>query len=280
MVIDKIITLANHAVEIPFLAMERSLRNIGCDLPLWVIPYDNDLFNLPKNAQWLKHDALFDWLKLKHPSMRKYLSLFYNKYHFIDTDCIFLKNPEHILQPFTGFITSCCHWHNPQETLFHASDAIYKKKTTTWQRFVFNSGQYACSETLYDFNSLKSIAEQPSYKPIILKNPYNEQPGLNLLVHLTGILIQNLTLPPYNMESTWAGDYPYHDYTHYWHNQHQKPYIIHWAGTKADGKHMIDHLFFDYLSKKEMETYKNEYLKPRSSNLRQKLKQIIKKVHF
>ena len=32
--------------------MERSLRAVGCDLPLLVIPYDEDLFELPPNAEW------------------------------------------------------------------------------------------------------------------------------------------------------------------------------------------------------------------------------------
>jgi hypothetical protein len=48
--IDRIITMASRGVRIPFLAFERSLRAVGCDLPLLVIPYGNDLFDLPPMA--------------------------------------------------------------------------------------------------------------------------------------------------------------------------------------------------------------------------------------
>jgi hypothetical protein len=44
MKIDKIISMANQKVRLRFLAMERSLRATGCQLPLWVIP------NLPAIA--------------------------------------------------------------------------------------------------------------------------------------------------------------------------------------------------------------------------------------
>jgi hypothetical protein len=280
--IDKIITLANQKVAIPFIAMERSLRATGCDLPLWVIPYDDQIFPLPPNASWIEHPELFYWLKSHHahPSMRKYLSLLHNHYHFIDTDCIFLKNPATVLQGINGFITSCCHWHNPQDTLFHNSELFYKKQSTTWQRNVFNSGQYACTERLYDFETLKSIAENPKYCPIILKNPYNEQPGLNLLIHLSKIPIHNLTLPPYNMESTWAGDYSNTDYLNYWNNESRKPYVIHWAGSKADGHLPIDTCFFQYLSNTEMHQYKTTFLKktPAIKQLKQRVKGLIKKI--
>jgi hypothetical protein len=53
MKIEKIITLANNKVRLRFLAMERSLRATGCQLPLLVIPYDDKLFELP-GGKYLK----------------------------------------------------------------------------------------------------------------------------------------------------------------------------------------------------------------------------------
>ena len=52
MKIDKIISMANQNVKLRFLAMERSLRATGCKLPLLVIPYDNNLFELPAGSTW------------------------------------------------------------------------------------------------------------------------------------------------------------------------------------------------------------------------------------
>jgi len=72
MKLEKIITLANEPVRLRFLAMERSLRATGCDLPLLVIPYDDRRFELPPNAQWWETD-LGRWLKQErtHPTMAK-----------------------------------------------------------------------------------------------------------------------------------------------------------------------------------------------------------------
>jgi len=42
MEIDRIITMASQSVRIQFLAFERSLCAVGCDLPLLVIPYEQD----------------------------------------------------------------------------------------------------------------------------------------------------------------------------------------------------------------------------------------------
>jgi hypothetical protein len=51
--IDRIITMASQGVRIQFLAFKRSLRAVGCDLPLLLIPYDQeDGFDIPRNAEW------------------------------------------------------------------------------------------------------------------------------------------------------------------------------------------------------------------------------------
>ncbi len=52
MKLDCVVTLANRAVRLRFLGMERSLRATGCDLPLKVIPYDDARFDLPGRAEW------------------------------------------------------------------------------------------------------------------------------------------------------------------------------------------------------------------------------------
>src|SRR5437764_440818 len=52
MKLERIITLANRKFRVRFAAMERSLRAVGCALPISVIPYDNERFDLPKNSEW------------------------------------------------------------------------------------------------------------------------------------------------------------------------------------------------------------------------------------
>lgn len=51
MKLESIITLASTEVRLRFIAMERSLRATGCDLPLRVIPYNANASKLPLNAE-------------------------------------------------------------------------------------------------------------------------------------------------------------------------------------------------------------------------------------
>ncbi|MFM6609824.1 MAG: hypothetical protein ACKPJQ_10410, partial [Dolichospermum sp.] len=229
MKIDKIISLANQNVKLRFLAMERSLRDNGCDLPLLVIPYDDNLFDLPKGSTWWEIPEIIHWLdrEKSHPMMRKYQCLTIKNYQFVDSDVCFLRNPQNVLEPFSGFITSCGHWHNPGETYTEQSLDLMLMKTTAWQSRVFNAGQFACDQELYDTQSLITTAIQPEFVNTCVKFPHHDQPGLNMLVFSSGVKITNLTLPPVYMESTWAGDYPV-QYEHYWTDSDRKPYLIHW----------------------------------------------------
>lgn len=134
--------MANQNVRLRFLAMERSLRATGCQLPLWVIPYEENLFELPEGSTWREIPEITDWLKAEQslPVRRKYQCLTEGNYQFVDADVCFLRNPEIVLDPHSGFITSCGHWRNPAGTCTVASQLLISRKSTLWQRNVFNSG--------------------------------------------------------------------------------------------------------------------------------------------
>src|SRR5262249_46350440 len=104
----KIITLADRNHLTRFLAMERSLRAIGCTLPLMVIPYSDDLFELPANASWWKVPELHDWLgKNCNMGNRKKFQVFLEKdYLYVDTDVCFLRDPTEVLSPHDGLVTA------------------------------------------------------------------------------------------------------------------------------------------------------------------------------
>ncbi|HEV8384140.1 MAG TPA: hypothetical protein VGQ11_04650 [Candidatus Acidoferrales bacterium] len=250
MKLEKIITLANAAVRLRFAAMERSLRAVGCNLPLAVIPYDAQKFDLPANASWWEMADVLAWLAAEktHAAMRKYQCLLAANYQFVDADVIFLRNPEEVLAPHAGFITSCCHWRDAGHTTTKESEKILSAKSTTWRKTTFNSGQFACDRALHDFEGLKRAAAK--YAATCLRLPYHEQPGVNLLVNESGVEITNLTLPPHCMESTWAGDYP-GAYENFWRDAARKPYLIHWAGTAMDVPRPINKLFYDFLTAAE-----------------------------
>jgi len=252
MKIDKIISMANQNVRLLFLAMERSLRATGCKLPLLVIPYDENLFELPAGATWWEIPEITDWLKAEkaHPVMRKYQCLTVDNYQFVDADVCFLRNPESVLDSHSGFVTSCGHWRNPAGTYTAESCQLMNNQSTMWQRDVFNTGQFACDRALFTIESLQATASQPEFIDTCLRFRFHEQPGINLLVWKSGIENVNLTLPPLRMESTWAGDYP-GEYTQYWTNEQRQPYLIHWAGTPMDISRPINQIFYNFLTKVE-----------------------------
>ena len=123
MQLNFIFSLANAAVRLQFLAMERSLRAAGCSLPLKVIPYDDNLFDLPPNSSWYVDSAVFEWLNKHkcHPTMRKYVCLLESNYHFLDADIVVLTNPEDVVGPLQGLVASCTEWAKPQWTYTESS---------------------------------------------------------------------------------------------------------------------------------------------------------------
>jgi hypothetical protein len=253
MQLERIITLASTSVRLRFLAMERSLRAVGCGLPLSVIPYDDgERFSLPPSAEWWEMPEMSAWLRQwrTHPTMRKYQCLTVGNYQFVDSDLVFLRDPAQVLAGVDGFVTSCGHWHNPQETTTKQSQDYFRAKSTTWQKLVFNTGQFACDRPLFAFDELKQRAESETFRATCLTLPFNEQPGVDLLVISTGVPIQNLTLQPYNMQSTWAGDYD-GEYRRYWCSEQETPYVVHWAGVAMEKPRPINELFYQYLSQAE-----------------------------
>ena len=234
--LERIITLANAPVRLRFLALERSLRAVGCDLPLEVIPYDERRFELPKNSSWWTIDPLCQWLaKQGSPTIaRKYQCLTIGHYQFVDADVVFLRHPAQVLAGSEGFVASCTHWSNPGDR-DSESLAVLRERSTCWPRQVFNSGQFACDRALFTLDELQRQCLEPRHDRTCLRLPY-EQPAIVLLANLAGVPITNLTLPPTNMESTWAGDYAGEGYENYWRDESRKPYLIHWAAATCPSR--------------------------------------------
>lgn len=245
MELESIVTLASPEVRLRFVAMERSLRATGCDLPLRVIPYNEGRFELPSNAEWWLDVEMADWLRAwkAHPMMRKYQCLTLSNFQYVDSDVIFLRNPSEVLKPLEGFVTSCGHWKNPSETLTAQSLKLFVNHSTNWQTQVFNAGQWACDRALFTWQSLRERCESADFKNTCLTFPHHDQPGVNLLVLSTGVAVNNLTLPPWNMQSTWAGDYP-SEFQKFWKTPNEMPYLIHWAGINM-AQHRPIHSLID-----------------------------------
>jgi hypothetical protein len=270
MKLEKIITLANHNVRLRFLAMERSLRATGCDLPLWVIPYDQTRFDLPANAIWWELAEVRNLLveNRAHPMMAKYQCFTTANYQYIDSDVVFLRNPAIVLADHDGFITSCGHWGSPEHTYTTTSLKVLKKISSCWQTRVFNAGQFACDRVLYSVQELKERCQDRRYIDTCLEFPFHDQPGSVLLVNLSGVHIYNLTLPPVCMESTWAGSYSDQHYADYWREESRKPYLLHWAGCDVTINRPVDQLFVGYFTKAERQHWDQEVADMRRKKMR------------
>ncbi len=267
MQLDVIITLANARVEIPFRAMERSLRATGCTLPLLVIPYDNTRFALPANAQWLEDEEsrkLYTWLDSQraHPTLRKYAALLQKNFLFVDSDVAFIKNPAQALLPYSGFVISCCHWMDSAHTLTDETRPFFEKLSTTYQKTLFNSGQFASERALYTLHSLQIACQQMPQTCIHF--PYHEQPAINYLVHASGCQITSLTLPPHAIESSWAGHYVDRAEP-FWTDETKMPFLLHWAGRKFSGQYPVDEIFLKHLRPDEREQLTKEHVPARLS---------------
>lgn len=252
MQIDKVISLANKNSRIQFLALERSLRATGCSIPLSVIPYDDDLFELPKGSSWWSVPEILEWLveEKAHPMMRKYQCLTASNYQYVDTDVCFVRNPVEALARYNGFVVCCTDWNKPQYTYTTQSQALLSRKTSTFHKTLFNAGQFACDEALYTPKVLRAQAEQPEFVETCVKCLLHDQPGMNLLVNTADVEVTNLTLPPHCMESSWAGDYP-GEYEPLWQDPERKPYLIHWAGPTLEWPLPINQLFYEFLTRDE-----------------------------
>ena len=264
--------------------MERSLRATGCDLPLKVIPFDDQLFDLPKNSEWLRYGGALSTLKEigTHPCHQRYAVMTESGYQYADTDIVFLRNPSDVLADHNGFVATCTQWKLPHYAVYPASESYLRSQSSTWPLRIFNSGQFASEHALYSPQALMDSLSQPEFQSTFFpaQAPW-DQPGFNLLVHQSSTHVTNVTLPPHNHPSTWAGDYS-DDYKQVWENEGQAPFLVHWAGQVLDQKRPINELFFEFLTRDELAAWKKKQelrLKKRTAAYRKSLSVVGRAVH-
>lgn len=252
MKIERIVSLANVKVRLQFLAMERSLRATGCDLPLSVIPFDETRFPLPESARWLEDDALFAIVSETGavPVSRKYLAFTLPNCAFFDSDIIHLRRPDQWLSPLSDetFVVADTEWSKGRWTFTTETREMYKSKTTLWLLNQFNSGFFAQALPTVRIENIRALLGDPqNWKLAHGKDPSaGEQPGANLLIHESGIEVCNLCLPPHRMESTMSCDYP-RDFEPLLRGPNG-PGFIHYAGHGRNLDAPIARLIFEHLT--------------------------------
>jgi len=261
--LERIISFANAAVRLQFLAMERSLRATGCHLPISVIPYDEKRFPLPEHADWLEDEALFAHIQKvgAMPLTRKYLALTVPHSAYFDADIVHLRNPEQWLEPLPDglFVVADTEWQKARWTFTEQTRTLYEAQTTLWLLDNFNSGFFAQAVPRIALQDVHALLDDPHHQNLIHgKVPSTgEQEGANLLVHNSRMEVRNLCLPPHRMESTMACDYP--DGFASIFRKANAPAFVHYAGPGKNLEAPIAQLIFEHLTAAEAAQMRKEF---------------------
>jgi hypothetical protein len=211
--VDRIITLANKSVELQISVFLRSLRKVGCELPVWVIPFREKDFDLPPGCYWIEDSKLLRFLNETgaHPLYNKYCALLQSNCAYFDTDIILLREPRKWLEsaPSHTFTVADTEWAKNRWTFSPDSLRFLATLSSCWQLFTFNTGFFVFEKPLYEEEELLEVIRSPEYRGTCLerRKPPIDQPAINWLVLRKRAKIFNFNLPEQYMESTMAVDY-------------------------------------------------------------------------
>jgi hypothetical protein len=241
MTIDRVITMASPAVALEFAVMERSLRATGCDLPLEVIPFTDERFDLPPNAAWLIDEDLFaavERSRVNRPC-RKFAAFFRPNAVFFDADIVHLRDfrPELERQPDDVFVVADTEWNKARWTFSGDTRSVYETRTSLWLLDQFNSGFFGFTDSRVTQADVIDFLADPRWSRCAREESATagEQPAANWLVHRGGLPVVNLCLPPRRLESTMAVDYPAEGWESLVEGSNG-PFFLHYAG----GVHWTD----------------------------------------
>ena len=187
--IDKIVLLANKKAELQFQVFVRSLRDVGCNLPVWVIPFGKKDFEPPPGCQWIedKDSKLLAFLRQNaaHPLYRKYMALLQNHCAYFDTDIILLREPQEWLRstPSDAFVVADTEWAKNRWTFSADSLRFLTALSSCWPLLTFNSGFFAFEEPLYEEEELLSVIQRPEFRSTCVErkaSPSTNRPSTGL----------------------------------------------------------------------------------------------------
>lgn len=211
--VDKIITIADRGAELQIRVFVRSLRKVGCALPVLVIPFGERNFELPPTCRWIEDSQLLRFLRQNaaHPLYNKYSALLQNNCAYFDTDIILFREPRQWLEtaPSDAFAVADTEWAKNRWTYSADSLRFLSALSSCWPLFTFNSGFFAFEKPLYEEDELIDVIQSPEYRRTCLERRASpiDQPAINWLVLRKRPKIFNFNLPNQYMESTMAVDY-------------------------------------------------------------------------
>jgi hypothetical protein len=252
--------MANAKVRLDFLAMYRSLRATGCDLPVRVIPYDDSRFDLPMGAEWLEDREFFAFLK-EHKAVnmcRKILALTQRNSAYFDSDIVHIRSFSSDLEAFPEgcLIAADPEWSIKAWTFSEETKRVYESGSSTWVLDNFNAGFFALGSQGIEKDYIKSLFKDQMFSRLCQGGgpTSSDQEAINYLTFMTDLKVVNLCLPPYRMESTFCWDYPqkYEALL----SKKEAPFFIHFVSKAIEQDHFMKPLFFEHLTTAEKQEWK------------------------
>jgi hypothetical protein len=270
--VDKIITLANKSAELQVQVFMRSLRKVGCELPVWVIPYGKRDFELPSECHWIEENSkLLRFLRQDsaHPLYGKYVTLLENNCAYFDTDIVFLREPRKWLEvaPSDSFVVADTEWAKNRWTFSSDSLRFLATLSSCWPLLTFNSGFFAFENPLYEEDELIDVIQSPGYRSTCLerKTAPIDQPAMNWLVLRKQRKIFNFNLPEQCMESTMAVDYG-SSQPETVTSRRAAPTFLHFAGPMFQSSLPVTELFTSFLTAPERKRWEAEVSERRKAS--------------
>jgi hypothetical protein len=271
MTIGKILVLANKNAELQLRVFLRSLRNVGCDLPVWIIPCGASDFEPPTGCAWIKDSKLLSFLREQgaHPLYSKYEALLQRQCAYFDTDIVVLRDPQEWLEaaPSDSFAVADTEWAKNRWTFSPESRRFLTTLSSRWPLLTFNSGFFAFEEPLYEEDELIATIQSPEMRGTCLdrKRSPIDQPAFNWLVLLKQRKIFNFNLPEQSMESTMAVDYEESSDPAEILSGPSAPGFLHYAGPSFEQGHFLTNLFTAYLTAAEKREWDANIQRKRAS---------------
>jgi hypothetical protein len=257
MTIGSILVLANKNAELQLKVFLRSLRNVGCDLPVWIIPCGAKDFEPPSGCNWIKNSKLLAFLQKEaaHPLYWKYEALLQSECAYFDTDIVILRDPREWLRaaPGDAFVVADTEWAKNRWTFSAESRRFLTSLSSRWPLLTFNSGFFAFEQPLYEEEELIALIQSPEMRATCLdrKSSPIDQPAFNWLVLLKRLNIFNFNLPPQSMESTMVEDYDDPCDVDAIISDACAPGFLHYAGAPLVNRHCLTRLFTSYMTVEE-----------------------------
>ncbi len=259
--VDTIFALANKRAELQLWVFLRSLRKVGCELPVWVIPCGDRDFELPPECHWVEENSkLLSFLRRQSadPLYGKYFVLLQSNCAYFDTDIVFLSEPRKWLEaaPSDSFAVADTEWAKNRWTYSDDSLRFLKELSSCWPLYTFNSGFFAFERPLYEEGELMDLIQSPAYRGTCLERTVSpiDQPAMNWLVLRKGRRIFNFNLPEQYMESTMVVDYGTRSPESV-RTRPAAPAFLHFAGPRFQDDLPLNELFTSFLTPAEREEW-------------------------